>query len=355
MSQLTKEQSAFNPKDDYNTLLQIMSQEFDERWNHPTQSPHSNLHNYVQRAVLGHGSFGTVLLVREKNGKNYYAAKMMSKELLVRQNQVQHVHNEKHVLSATRFPFLIHLVDSTKDFDNLYLILPLVNGGELFTYHRRVRKFNERQARFYAAQVLLALEYMHQMLLIYRDLKPENILLDARGYIKLTDFGFAKRVDGRTSTLCGTPEYLAPEIVQLRPYNKSVDWWAFGVLIYEFVAGRSPFAGYSHDAIVMYNRICNEDYKMPNFFSSHLKNLVDNLLQVDTSKRLGNSNETAIDVKHHPWFQSVEWYAILNQEVPAPFVPSVAGSEDLSNFQHFPFQEHARSRSNQHAELFAKF
>ncbi|XP_017110744.2 cAMP-dependent protein kinase catalytic subunit 2-like, partial [Drosophila elegans] len=150
---------------------------------------------------------------------------------------VAHVHNQKHVLNAARFPFLIHLADST----NLYLILPLINGGELFSYQCRVRKFNKKQARFYASQVELAL--------MYWDLKPENILLDQRGYIKLTDIGFTKnfpmntlilkpqRVDGRTSTMCEMPEYLAPEIVELRPYNKSVDWCAFGIFVYEFVAG----------------------------------------------------------------------------------------------------------------------
>ncbi|XP_052854489.1 cAMP-dependent protein kinase catalytic subunit 2 isoform X1 [Drosophila gunungcola] len=278
-------QYSFNSKEDYNTTLENMSREFEERWNHQTQSPYTNLENYVTRAVLGNGSFGTVMLVKEKVGKNYYAAKMMSKEDLVRLKQVAHVHNEKHVLNAARFPFLIHLVDSTKCFDYLYLILPLVNGGELFSYHRRVRKFNEKQARFYACQVALALEYMHKMHLMYRDLKPENILLDQRGYIKLTDFGFTKRVDGRTSTLCGTPEYLAPEIVQLRPYNKSVDWWAFGILVYEFVAGRSPFAIHNRDVILMYSKICVCDYKMPSYFTAQLKNLVESLMQVDTSKR----------------------------------------------------------------------
>lgn len=348
-------QYTFNSKEDYNTTLDNMSREFDERWNHQIQSPYTNLENYITRAVLGNGSFGTVMLVKEKGGKNYYAAKMMSKEDLVRLKQVAHVHNEKHVLHAARFPFLIYLVDSTKCFDYLYLILPLVNGGELFSYHRRVRKFNEKHARFYAAQVALALEYMHKMNLMYRDLKPENILLDGKGYIKLTDFGFTKRVDGRTSTLCGTPEYLAPEIVQLRPYNKSVDWWAFGILVYEFVAGRSPFAIHNRDVILMYSKICVCDYKMPSYFTAQLKNLVESLMQVDTSKRLGNSNEGAVDVKNHPWFQGVEWFGILNQEVVAPYLPTISGAEDLSNFENFEFKDRLKSRINRHPDLFANF
>ncbi|KAH8232522.1 hypothetical protein KR032_008629 [Drosophila birchii] len=353
--QASAQQITFNPKDDYYTTLGYMKRDFEERWNHQKQSPYSNLVNYVPRGVVGTGSFGTVLLVKEKVGTHYYAAKMMCKEDLVRLKQVAHVHNEKHVLSAARFPFLIHLVDSSKDFDYLYLILPLVNGGELFSYHRRMRKFNEKQACFYAAQVALALEYLHQMQLIYRDLKPENILLDTQGYIKLTDFGFTKRVESRTSTLCGTPEYLAPEVVQLRPYNKSVDWWAFGVLIYEFVTGRSPFGSYKEDVLIMYNRIRTCDYKMPLYFSSHLKNLVDNLLQVEITKRLGNSNDGAIEVKSHPWFQSVEWYALLNKQITAPYVPTVSDDEDLSNFENFKERERMKSPMDRHPELFQNF
>ncbi|XP_022213271.1 cAMP-dependent protein kinase catalytic subunit 2-like isoform X3 [Drosophila obscura] len=148
-----------------------------------------------------------------------------------------------------------------------------------------MRKFNEKQSRFYASQVVLALEYMHRMNLMYRDLKPENILLDVKGYIKLTDFGFTKRVEGRTTTLCGTPEYLAPEIIQLKPYNKCVDWWAFGILLFEFVSGRSPFAAHNRDVILMYSKICLGEYRIPNYFTAHLKNMVEGLMQVDTSKR----------------------------------------------------------------------
>ncbi|XP_032597601.1 cAMP-dependent protein kinase catalytic subunit 2 isoform X2 [Drosophila grimshawi] len=277
--------TAFNSKEDYGITLDILRKEFDERWHNQEPSPYTNLEGYSQRAILGNGSFGTVLLVKEKKSKNYYAAKMMNKDDLVRLKQVGHVHNEKMVLSSVRFPFLVHLIDSSKDFDYLYLVLPFINGGELFTYHRKVHKFNEKQSRFYGVQVLLALEYLHHMDLMYRDLKPENILMDARGYIKLTDFGFTKRVEGRTSTLCGTPEYLAPEIIQLKPYSRSVDWWAFGILLYEFVAGHSPFSLHSRDVIVMYSKICLADYRVPSSFTCNLKHLVDSLLQVDSSKR----------------------------------------------------------------------
>ncbi|KRG00052.1 uncharacterized protein Dwil_GK13113, isoform B [Drosophila willistoni] len=347
-------QHYFNSKEDYGATLDGLSKEFDERWSHQTPSPYNNLENYIQRAVLGYGSFGT-MLVKEKTGKNYYAAKMMSKEDLVRLKQVAHVHNEKTVLSAARFPFLVYLVDSSKDFDYLYLILPFINGGELFSYHRKVRKFNEKQSRFYGTQVLLALEYMHRMNLMYRDLKPENILIDCKGYIKLTDFGFTKRVEGRTSTLCGTPEYLAPEIIQLKPYNKSVDWWAFGILLFEFVAGRSPFAAHNRDVILMYSKICLGEYRVPTYFTPPMKNLVESLMQVDTSKRLGNSNEGAIEIKNHPWFQGVDWFAMLNQEINPPYIPTVSNIEDISNFDHFESKSKVKSKINRHPELFNNF
>ncbi|XP_017856323.1 PREDICTED: protein kinase DC1 isoform X1 [Drosophila arizonae] len=345
----------FNAKEDYTATLDKLKVDFEQRWKSQEPSPYTNLESYVQRAIIGNGSFGTVLLVKEKKGKNYYAAKMMNKDDLVRLKQVGHVHNEKTVLSSVRFPFLVHLIDASKDFDYLYLVLPFVNGGELFTYHRKVRKFNEKQSRFYGVQVLLALEYLHHMSLIYRDLKPENILMDARGYIKVTDFGFTKRVDNRTSTLCGTPEYLAPEIIQLRPYSKSVDWWAFGILIYEFVAGHSPFSMHNRDVILMYSKICLGEYRIPSFFTAQLKSLIENLLQSEPSKRLGNSTEGSTDIKNHPWFQGVDWYAILNQDISPPYLPTVTSIEDLSNFENFESKTKLKSKINRHPDLFNNF
>lgn len=224
-------------------------------------------------------------LVREKATSDVCAVKLLSKKDVVKYKQIAHVINEKQVLFSCRFPLLLGLVFSRKDNDFLYLGLPFINGGELFTYHRKAKKFSEDNAKFYASQVFLGLDYLHNVDLLYRDLKPENILLTAKGYIKIADFGFAKRVEGRTLTLCGTPEYLAPEIVQSKPYASSVDWWAFGVLIFEFVAGYSPFSQYNHDPMLMYSKICDGEYKVPMYFSQHLKHLVTNLLQVDVSKR----------------------------------------------------------------------
>uniref|UniRef100_A0A1A9W6K8 Protein kinase domain-containing protein n=1 Tax=Glossina brevipalpis TaxID=37001 RepID=A0A1A9W6K8_9MUSC len=346
----------FSPSVDYDTVLTKFREDFNKRWEGSSVSPETGLEGFEEKATLGAGSFGRVILVKEKSTVRYFAAKILLKDQIVRTKQVSHVHNEKKVLECMRFPFLIFLEFSAKDFDCLYLGLPFINGGELFTYHRKVRKFNEKQARFYAAQVFLGLEYLHNVHLLYRDLKPENILIDSNGYLKITDFGFAKKVETRTMTLCGTPEYLPPEIIQSKPYGTSVDWWSYGVLVFELVAGNSPFSPYSKDVMVMYAKICEGEYKMPAFFSAQLKDLVDHLLQVDLSKRYGNLTNGVKDIKDHAWFKPIDWYAVLNQEIAAPYVPTVANMEDLSNFDKYPETKPMhKSKANRHGDVFINF
>ncbi|XP_013110780.2 cAMP-dependent protein kinase catalytic subunit 2-like isoform X1 [Stomoxys calcitrans] len=346
----------YNPADNYDSLMGKFREEFAKIWDTSNPSPSTGLEGFEELATLGAGSFGRVILAKNCKSGKYYAVKILIKDQIVKTKQVTHVHSEKKVLASIRFPFLIHLEFSCKDFDYLYLGLPYINGGELFTYHRKVKRFNEKQARFYASQVFMGLEYLHGMSLLYRDLKPENILIDSKGYIKITDFGFAKKVETRTMTLCGTPEYLAPEIIKSKPYGTSVDWWSYGILLYEFVAGISPFSPHNREIMVMYSKICEGEYKMPTFFSTQLKDLVDHLLQVDLSKRYGNLINGNKDIKNHPWFKNLDWYAILNREVTAPFIPHVANMEDISNFDKFPETKPMhRSKTDRHADLFADF
>ncbi|CAD6993011.1 protein kinase DC1 [Ceratitis capitata] len=355
-SNVNKASVIFNPVVDYDSVLSLFLEEFNTRWSNVKPSPETGLEGYEELTILGSGSFGQVALSRDKSTGDYYAIKLMMKERIVKMKQVAHVHNEKRVLACIKFPFLIYLEFSRKDFDLLYLGLPFINGGELFTYHRKMRKFNEKQARFYAAQVFLAFEYLHFLHLLYRDLKPENVMLDKNGYIKITDFGFVKKVDTRTMTLCGTPEYLAPEVIQSKPYGSCVDWWAFGVFIYEMVNGSSPFAPFNRDIMVMYGKICEGDYKMIQSFSPELKDLVDNLLQVDLSKRFGSLINGNKDIKNHDWFKPIDWFGILNQEAPAPYVPQIAHAEDLSNFDKFPeFHRGPKSKICRFCDTFAEF
>jgi protein kinase A len=204
-----------------------------------------------------------VKLVKHKTTKTAYALKTMRKRQLIALKQVTHVMNEKKLLALCDHPFLINLVASFQDEIELYMVLELALGGELFSLLRDRMRFDEATARFYAACVVSAFIQMHDKKIAYRDLKPENLLLDKGGYIKICDFGFAKIVEDRTFTLCGTPEYLAPEIIASVGHGLPVDWWAMGILIYEMLCGDPPFV--SDDPMQLYQQILSGKYSFPNF------------------------------------------------------------------------------------------
>ncbi|XP_067679349.1 cAMP-dependent protein kinase catalytic subunit alpha isoform X3 [Haliotis asinina] len=337
---------------DVKQFLAEAKEQFTAKWEKPAVA-NACLDDFDRIKTLGTGSFGRVMLVQHKATRNYLAMKILDKQKVVKLKQVEHTLNEKKILNAIDFPFLVKLEYSFKDNTNLYMVLEFVSGGEMFSHLRRIGRFSEQHARFYSSQIVLTFEYLHSLDIIYRDLKPENILIDTNGFVKVTDFGFAKRVKGRTWTLCGTPEYLAPEIILSKGYNKAVDWWALGVLIYEMAAGYPPF--FADQPIQIYEKIVSGKVRFPSHFSGDLKDLLRNLLQVDLTKRFGNLKNGVNDIKTHKWFNTTDWIAVYQKKVEAPFVPKQKGPGDSSNFDEYDEEPLRISSTEKCAKEFADF
>ncbi|CAH0726436.1 unnamed protein product, partial [Brenthis ino] len=316
----------------YRKYLTQLKLEFQQRW---CKKINSNItFTDLERVrTLGTGAFGRVILLRHANTHKFYAMKVLEKEKIVKMKQIDHTLYEKRILEAIRFPFTVSMEFSFKDNSYIYFIMPFVPGGEMFTHLRKMGKFEEPISKFYASQVILALEYLHYLNLVYRDLKPENIMIDKNGYLKITDFGFCKVLQGRTWTLCGTPEYLAPELILSKGYGFSVDWWSFGVLLYEMNAGYPPF--YANEPMKTYEKIVSGKYRCPSSFNGDLRDLVRNTLQVDISKRFGVMRNGVMDFKNHRWFKGIEWEAILNCRFPPPYIPKIKHPGDSTNFEKY--------------------
>lgn len=294
----------------------------------------TKLSDFELKQTLGTGSFGRVRLCKNKKNGDYYAIKCLKKREIIKMKQVQHILAEKKILQELSHPFIVNMVASFADERKLYLVLEFVVGGEIFTHLRSAGRFPNDVAKFYHAELVLAFEYMHTKDIIYRDLKPENLLLDNKGHAKITDFGFAKKVPERTFTLCGTPEYLAPEVIQSKGHGKAVDWWTMGILLYEFIAGYPPF--YDESPFRIYEKILEGKVKFPNWFDSRARDLVKGMLMIDHTKRLGTLKNGVADIKTHPYFHGANWEKLLAKHYPAPIPVKTKGPGDTSNFESYP-------------------
>ena len=284
--------------------------------------------------VIGRGTFGKVTLVRYKEDGKLYAMKAMSKRKLSDEKNINNVLVEKEVLIQTKHPFLVHAYFCFQTEAKIFIILDYVPGGELFRRLIVDGRFSEQRTQLYVAEILLGIEALHKKGFIYRDLKPENILIDIDGYLKITDFGFAKgnitSSSSTTSSFCGTPEYLAPEFFKQQPYTRSVDWWSLGALMYEMLDGNAPW--YDENPKKMYMGILLNPLPIPNFISPDAADLLLRLLEKDPKKRLGSGPTDAEEIKEHPWFQNLDWDKVYKKEVRSPYIPHVEDPTDTSQF-----------------------
>jgi cGMP-dependent protein kinase 1 len=293
-----------------------------------------------QHQTLGTGTFGRVRIVLHRKTNRAFALKMLKKAQIVALKQQNNIVSEKDILWKIDHPFIISLYDTYQDEDRLYMLMELVQGGELFARLQNSvtpGRVTPAEARFYAACVLDALEHLHSMNIVYRDLKPENLLIDADGYMKIVDFGFAKVVEDRTYTLCGTPEYLAPELVLGKGHDRGVDYWALGILLYECVSGYSPFADQPNNdqMVICRNILKGEVVFPPHVQDKDLKDLILKLLVRDVPKRLGCQRGGAQDIKNHKFMRAIDFDDLYSRKIQAPWVPPIRNQLDSSNFDEY--------------------
>ncbi|XP_051759581.1 protein kinase C zeta type isoform X2 [Ctenopharyngodon idella] len=292
--------------------------------------------------VIGRGSYAKVLLVRLKKNEQIYAMKVVKKELVHDDEDIDWVQTEKHVFEqASTNPFLVGLHSCFQTESRLFLVIEYVNGGDLMFHMQRQRKLPEEHARFYAAEICIALNFLHEKGIIYRDLKLDNVLLDQDGHIKLTDYGMCKegiRPGDTTSTFCGTPNYIAPEILRGEDYGFSVDWWALGVLMFEMMAGRSPFDIITDNPDMnteeyLFQVILEKPIRIPRSLSVKAASVLKGFLNKDPKERLGCQVQTGFtDIKAHTFFRSIDWDQLEQKQVTPPFKPQITDDYGLENF-----------------------
>jgi serum/glucocorticoid-regulated kinase 2 len=288
-----------------------------------------SLDDFVLLKTVGKGSFGKVVMVRKRDDQRVYAMKILKKEMVLKRKQYEHTLSERRILENIDHSFIVSLRFAFQTEHKLYMVFDFFNGGELYHYLSEGGKFGEERARFYAAEIACALDYLHKRGIVYRDLKPENLILDSNGHIRITDFGLSKEgVEGDTITsICGTPEYLAPEILRKKPYGVAVDWWSLGTLLFEMIVGLPPF--YDRNRPTMYKKILEAPLTPPPDMSPEAVDLCSKMLVREPQNRLGYRG--AAEIKAHPFFSSIDWEKLERKEHTPPWVPRVSDETDTRN------------------------
>ncbi|XP_051855292.1 serine/threonine-protein kinase N2 isoform X3 [Antechinus flavipes] len=329
----SKKQAEYEPPIPQSGLEYRSVQESEDR--RSPQRFQFSLQDFRCCAVLGRGHFGKVLLAEYKNTNEMFAIKALKKGDIVARDEVDSLMCEKRIfetVNSVRHPFLVNLFACFQTKEHVCFVMEYAAGGDLMM-HIHTDVFSEPRAVFYAACVVLGLQYLHEHKIVYRDLKLDNLLLDTEGFVKIADFGLCKEGMGfgdRTSTFCGTPEFLAPEVLTETSYTRAVDWWGLGVLIYEMLVGESPFPGDDEEEV--FDSIVNDEVRYPRFLSTEAISIMRRLLRRNPERRLGAGEKDAEDVKKHPFFRLIDWNALLAKKVKPPFVPTIRGREDVSNF-----------------------
>ncbi|XP_053321387.1 protein kinase C theta type isoform X2 [Spea bombifrons] len=286
--------------------------------------------DFVLHKMLGKGSFGKVFLAEFKDTNQFFAMKVLKKDVVIMDDDIECTMVEKRVLSlAWEHPFLTHLYCTFQTQENLFFVMEYLNGGDLMFHIQACHKFDLARATFYAAEIVCGLQFLHSKGVVYRDLKLDNVLLDMEGHVKIADFGMCKENmfgDAKTSTFCGTPDYIAPEILLGQKYNYSVDWWSFGVLVYEMLIGQSPFHGIDEDQLFQSIRMDGPIY--PRFLTKEARDMLVMLFVREPERRLGVKG----NIRHHAFFQHIDWKRLENREIEPPFKPKVKSASDCSNF-----------------------
>ncbi|ORZ39822.1 kinase-like domain-containing protein [Catenaria anguillulae PL171] len=295
-----------------------------------SKSSRATIDDFEFHRVLGKGKYGKVLLCSHKVSKKVFAIKVIQKDA----ESEDTARTESEILRSIKHPFIVGLHFAFQNPERLYLVMEYVNGGELFFHLSQSGRFPEKRAKFYAAEIILALQCLHGKGVVYRDLKLENILLDKEGHIKIADFGlsrlYTKEDETRTFSMAGTLEYFAPEVIEGVNYSFPADWWAFGVILFELLCGYHPF--YNPNPDILYQLILRAPLEFPSFTSGKAADLITRLLDRDYKRRLGSGKLGSREIQQHPFFKDIDWTKLFRKELPPPWRPDVADDFDVKFF-----------------------